>query len=185
MRSADRLRAIFSGVEVGHDAEVALRTASILIASACDCRRFPLGRPFRCDLCATNQDRYAEQQRVLRANRGSSWKPMNCPIRTLKQFVEAKAEHASASSALLCRGFFLAGKLRTATTSSWSSSSSFGENGRHSWSVGPSLPPITGLPYGRAGFLEVSGWVLRPSANCGSDRSRLWGDFSWRGQFGK
>jgi hypothetical protein len=51
------LRAIFSGVEVGPDAEVALRDSFDLDRERLRLPALPLGRPFRCDLCADNQDR--------------------------------------------------------------------------------------------------------------------------------
>jgi hypothetical protein len=59
------LRAIFSGVEVGPDAEVALRDSFDLDRERLRLPALPLCRPFRCYLCADNQDWYAEQQRVL------------------------------------------------------------------------------------------------------------------------
>ena len=87
------LRAIFSGVEVGPDAEVALRDSFDLDRERLRLPALPLCRPFRCYLCADNQDRYAEQQRVLEPPRlelGAD----ELSNSDVEQFVEAKAERA-------------------------------------------------------------------------------------------
>ena len=76
------LRAIFSGVEEGPDAEVALRDSFDLDRERLRLPALPLGRPFRCDLCAGTIRTGMPNSSVFLSHRGSSWKPMNCPIPT-------------------------------------------------------------------------------------------------------
>ena len=146
MRSArSELRAIFSGVEVGPDAEVALRDSVDLDRERLRLPALQLGRPFRCDLRADNQDRYAEQQRVLEPPR-LELEADELSHSDVEQFVEAKARSTpSASSAAVLPRILPGRKLRTALTSSLSSSSSFGENGRHGRSVAHRSTPLTGV----------------------------------------
>jgi hypothetical protein len=150
------LRAIFSGVEVGPDAEVALRDSFDLDRERLRLPALPLGRPFRCDLCADNQDRYAEQQRVLEP----PWFELEADELSnsdVEQFVEAKAEHAEGEQCRRSTEDFSRQETADRVDVLFVQFKQLWRNGRRGRSVAHrSLPLNWGYPSGRAGFPEGS-----------------------------